>query len=136
MRIIVDTNLWISFLIGKKMATLKSLFTHPNVCVYVCEQLLYEFDDVSSRQKIRRYISENDVQDTYKLIDMYCRHVVVSKQAVSPVRDINDLFLLSFAETVSADYIVTGDKDLLTLRVHNQTGIVTYREFESIMELL
>lgn len=52
-----------------------------------------------------------------------------SKKAISPVRDKNDLYLLSFADTVSADFIITGDKDLLSLQCHNQTKILTYKEF-------
>jgi predicted nucleic acid-binding protein len=67
---------------------------------------------------------------------MYCRHIPIRKKAVSLVRDANDLFLLSFAETIPADFIITGDKDLLSLGFHRQTKIVTYREFETIIELL
>jgi len=68
-----------------------------------------------------------------ELIDAYCKHEVLRKQAVSPVRDINDLYLLSLAETVAADFIITGDKDLLSLQSHQQTGIVTYSIFISII---
>jgi predicted nucleic acid-binding protein len=41
--------------------------------------------------------------------------------------------LLSLADTVQADYIVTGDKDLLVLQVHNQTKIVTYNDFANVI---
>ena len=33
------------------------------------------------------------------------------------------------ADEIEADYIITGDKDLLILQTHNQTKIVTYNEF-------
>jgi predicted nucleic acid-binding protein len=40
-----------------------------------------------------------------------------------------ELQALSLADTIQADYILTGDKDLLTFQFHNQTKMVTYNEF-------
>lgn len=48
------------------------------------------------------------------------------------IRDAKDLYLLSLAETVHADYILTGDKDLLVLEAHLLTRILTYSEFSSL----
>ncbi|OAV63941.1 hypothetical protein Barb6XT_02992 [Bacteroidales bacterium Barb6XT] len=62
---------------------------------------------------------------------MYCIHIPIGKKAVSPVRDVKDLYLLSLADTIPADYIITGDKDLLILQVHNQTNIIKYTDFLS-----
>ena len=45
------------------------------------------------------------------------------------VRDAKDLYLLSLAETVKANYILTGDKDLLVLHKHKQTTILTLTDF-------
>lgn len=134
MKIIVDTNLWISFLIGKKLAILRSLLSHPDITVYVCDQLIEEFQDVSSREKIRIYISEQDIIDTLKVIDIYCYYIKIDKIAISPVRDKKDLFLLSLADSIPADFIITGDKDLLVLQNHNQTRIITYSNFKSILK--
>jgi len=135
MNVIVDTNLWISFLIGKKLSVLRALFTNPEIRIYVCAELLNEFADVSSRLKIRKYISDSDVRETYKLIDRYCSYVSIDKKASSSIRDEKDLYLLSLAETVPVDFILTGDKDLLSLQFHYQTKIVTYNEFTAIVGL-
>ena len=135
MKIIIDTNLWISFLIGKKLSIMRSLFTNPAIEIYVCDELLNEFSDVSSRLKIRKYITDDDVQETYRLMDMYCNYVSIGNNTISSVRDEKDLYLLSLAETIFADFILTGDKDLLSLQSHNQTKIVTYKEFTAITEI-
>lgn len=102
MKIIVDTNLWISFLIGKKLSMLKMLFTHPDLTIYVCDYLIEEFKEVSSRNKIRKYISEQDILETIKLIDLHCCHFKINKVAVSPIRDVKDLFLLSLSDSIPA----------------------------------
>lgn len=103
MRIIIDTNLWISFMLGRKIATMRTLLTHPSLEIYVCRKLLTE-NMSSSKQKSK-----------------------------SELRDKKDLYLLSLADTIKANYIVTGDKDLLVLEKHNRTKIVTITEFMKLL---
>ena len=136
MNVIIDNNLWISFVIGKKLAVMRSLFTSPEIRIYVCRELLDEFADVSSRLKLRKYITDNDLQETYKLMNQYCYFVQIHKKAISAIRDQKDLYLLSLAESVSADFILTGDKGLLSLQSHNQTRIITYKEFTQIINYI
>ena len=81
MRIIIDTNLWISFMLGRKIATMRTLLTHPSLEIYVCRELLDEFYDVSSREKIRKYIRPEDLDDTLKLIHLYGKYVVIKQKA-------------------------------------------------------
>ena len=47
------------------------------------------------------------------------------------MRDVKDLYLLSLADTIPADYIISGDKDLLVLGKHNETRILDYNSFLS-----
>jgi len=135
MKVIIDTNLWISFVIGKKLSVMRTLFTNSEIKIHVCDELLDEITDVLSRFKIRKYITDDDVQETYKLIEKYCHYASIEKKAISSVRDKKDLYLLSFAETISADFILTGDKDLLSLQSHDQTKIVAYKEFTAITKI-
>ena len=133
MTIIIDTNLWVSFLIGKRLKALEKIFSYAGLNVYVCNFLIDEIKNIAMKPKIRKYISKTDVHAVLELINTYCIHAEPGKKVISPVRDIKDLYLLSLAETVQADFIVTGDKDLLTLHSHCQTKIVTFREFETIL---
>ncbi len=48
-------------------------------------------------------------------------------------RDADDLHILGLARTGKADYLVTGDDDLLVLRRFGQCRIVTPRQFWSRM---
>ena len=113
MNVVIDTNLWISFVIGKKLSVLRILLTNPI--------------------KIRKYITDDDVRNMFELMELFCHHVPIVKKATSSVRDPKDLYLLSLADTVSADFILTGDKDLLTLQSHNKTKIITYKEYMAII---
>jgi predicted nucleic acid-binding protein len=42
----------------------------------------------------------------------------ITVEAKSDIRDPKDLYLLSMAESVPVDYIVSGDKDLTDLKEH------------------
>ena len=51
-------------------------------------------------------------------------------------RDSDDNNVLQLAESVNADYIVTGDKDLLVLNKFNNSQIVSPAQFLTIIESL
>lgn len=53
-RIIVDTNLWISFLIGKKLAGLLDFLSDEKVELVVSQELLNEVLEVASRPKLKK----------------------------------------------------------------------------------
>jgi len=132
-KIIIDTNLWISLLIGKRLSELRSLCNDTTIVVYFCTELKAEFIRIASSDKIRKYATEERIAKTLELMDSSCVEVPLTSVAVSSgLRDVDDLYLLSLSDTVQADYILTGDKDLLTLQFHNQTKIVTYNEFVAL----
>ncbi len=134
MKVILDTNLWISFLIGHQTQLLRRMLTDVRFDVYVCNRLVEEIRDVACRDKIRKYISPTDVEDLLSVIHAFCQYVQIETEASpSAIRDPKDLYLLSLAETIGADYIVSGDADLTDLGQHRQTRIVKLADFKAIM---
>jgi putative PIN family toxin of toxin-antitoxin system len=129
-KLIIDTNLWISFLIRKDYSKLNSLLLSKQIVLIFSEELLQEFLNVSQRPKLQKYFSQADISLLTKLIDTYAEFVTVTTN-VSSCRDEKDNFLLSLAIDSSANYLVTGDNDLLDLRSIEQTTILTITEFFS-----
>lgn len=129
MKVIVDANLWISFTIGKRLSVLKTLLNDKRLAIYICDELIEEYKRVVIRPKFKKYIQEKDILETLELMTAYCQYIKIRKHSVSAIRDSKDLFLLSLADTISADYIVSGDKDLLVLGKHNKTMIMDYKTF-------
>lgn len=75
-RIIVDTNLWISFLIGKKLAGLLDFLSDEKVELVVSQELLNEVLEVASRPKLKKYFSQehlNLVEDFMTQETLFCR---------------------------------------------------------------
>lgn len=56
--------------------------------------------------------------------------------SVNLSRDVKDNFLLAIAADGSADYLVTGDSDLLVLKEFGKTRIVTMEVFLETLEKL
>ncbi|TVQ02412.1 MAG: putative toxin-antitoxin system toxin component, PIN family [Balneolaceae bacterium] len=133
MRLILDTNLWISFLISSKYEKLDELLFNQKCKLIFSQELLEEFVTVAKRPKLRKYISRDELEDLLETIDEVAEFVNVTSE-ISESRDPKDNFLLSLAVDGKADYLLTGDKDLLVLKEFGNTEIKTISEFFDIID--
>jgi putative PIN family toxin of toxin-antitoxin system len=74
---------------------------------------------VIKRPKFRKFFSQADTENLIETIQEYAEFVDV-KSNVNTCRDLKDNFLLSLSKNSSADYLITGDNDLLDLKKFNQ----------------
>ena len=133
MRLILDTNLWISFLISSKYEKLDKLLFNQECKLLFSEELLGEFVSVSKRPKLRKHISKDELEDLLETIDQVAEFVNVTSDVIE-CRDPKDNFLLSLAVDGKADYLLTGDKDLLVLEKIGDTDIKTISEFLNLID--
>ena len=134
MKIILDCNIWISFLIGHQTQLVQQILTDTRFDVFVCDELMEEIHSVSSRPKIRTRIGDDELDDFFRIIYAFCRMAKIGQKAQSEIRDPKDLYLLSLAESIDADFIVSGDADLLDLKRHKQTKLLKLADFRKLME--
>ena len=127
-KVIIDTNLWVSFLISREFEKLDFLFSSGKICLLFSERLFAEFIGVASREKFRKYFSENDI-DELSIKMKNVAKMVQTKSLQTQCRDPKDNFLLELAVDGKANYLLTGDKDLLDLKTVNKTKIVKIEEF-------
>ena len=132
-KVIIDTNLWISFLLGHQVQFVRKILTDWRFEVYVCARLIEEILDVANRDKIRKHLSPADLDDMLAIIHAYCQFATIEADvALSAVRDPKDLYLLALADTIGADYIVSGDADLTDLGKYHQTRIIKLNDFKQL----
>jgi len=93
-RIIIDTNLWVSFLLTKTTPRLDKLFQRKTILLIFSQELLDEFIEVAGRPKFKKYFTSHDLEDLLFQIRMYAEFISV-KSTVDICRDPNDNFLLS-----------------------------------------
>jgi len=125
--VILDTNLWISFLISKDYSFLDNYVLKEKVKLVFSEELFSEFISIAERPKFKKYFSNSDVDKLIQTIDKYGILIKVSSE-IKLCRDIKDNFLLNLAIDSDADFLVTGDKDLLEIKNIRKTKIITIRE--------
>lgn len=110
-RIIIDTNLWISFLLSKRTIGLDKLFLQQSITLIFSQELLDEFIEVARRPKLKKYFNLSDLEELLLQINLHAEFVSVTS-SINLCRDQNDNFLLSLAIDSNANYLLTGDKDL------------------------
>jgi len=127
-RVVIDTNLWISFLITKDFTKLDEIiFSRQGILVF-SQESLDEFLEVAKRPKFRRFLSNADIEEILETIEEYADFVKVQSK-VEVCRDLKDNFLLSLSVDGNADFLLTGDKDLLDLIKFNETRILTISNY-------
>ncbi len=92
-----------------------------------------EIEIVTSRNKLKKYFPKDSVRELIDLLE-----IIAEKIAIEPThfisRDPKDNFLLDLIDYSKADYLVTGDKDLLEHNPFKTAQIVTPAAFEKILE--
>ena len=83
--------------------------------------------------KFAQCVTHNEINQLFLLIKTYCINKTILQQAVVAVRDPKDLYLLSLCETIDANYMISGDNDLLELQTHKKTRIVSPAQFKMII---
>ena len=70
----------------------------------------------------------NNINDLLRLFDKYGKLIEVNIE-ITECRDLKDNFLLSLAVESKADYLVTGDTDLLIIKEIEKIKIIKWSDF-------
>ncbi len=127
-KVILDTNLWISYLITDNYAVLDELIVSGKIRLIFSEALIEEFISVATRPKFKKFFDNTAIHDLLDIFDDYGKLIKVETE-INKCRDPKDNFLLSLAVESKADYLVTGDMDLLVLKEIGGTKILTWNDF-------
>lgn len=126
MKIIFDTNVLLSAFLHSGLAADVFDVTYLHHDIFISQWILNEFTE-KCRVKFR--ISKSD-------LNLLIEHVKDGSTIIEPDTDLPDICrdkddnnILQLATAVKADFIVTGDSDLLDLKSHKGTKIVNPRTF-------
>jgi putative PIN family toxin of toxin-antitoxin system len=127
-RIAIDTNLWVGYVLSHFKSQLRVILEDENVEIITSTELTHEIFEVLSRQKFREKISHGTISVFRELYEQS----VLSIDTVSIVhvcRDPKDDFLLALALDGALDFLLTLDDDLLVLNPYGQTQILKITEY-------
>lgn len=134
MRVIVDTNLWISCLLGHKFQKMYSSVRNGEIHLVICGQLLEEIARVFERPKFQKICKNYELRELLDFLDDEGQSFSLRNEYPSLCRDPKDDYLLELAICSSADFIVTGDKDLLELERVGRTVIISPVDFDLVLQ--
>lgn len=129
-RIVIDTNIWIGFLLTKNYSAFDKILTAPGLKLLFSAALLEEFIEVARRPKFTKYFSPSDLEELLFRMNEHGEFITVTSSTLI-CRDPKDNFLLALSKDGKASYLITGDKDLLDLKRFGRTQIITLKKFLS-----
>jgi len=134
-RLVVDANAWISSLLTLKFRIRLNVVFGLDYQLLVSEQLFRELGRAVQKPYLAKNIKQADYDSLVSLLRADAELVEVHS-VVDVCRDPKDNFLLALAKDGNADYLITGDSDLLVLKEFEKTKIVKLSDLENADILL
>ena len=129
LRVILDTNWYVSATINRNSRRiLYQLLTDDNLIILFSDEIFQEYKRVIVRDKFKKLVKPDQVARFIEIVISKLKRVEIEVN-LEGSRDPDDNYLLSLASDGDADYLVTGDLDLLVLQKTGQTEILTLSDF-------
>jgi putative PIN family toxin of toxin-antitoxin system len=118
--VVLDVNVFVSAVLSGSgpSAQLVTAMRDDRLSVVACPALVAELTGVLRRDRFRRYLSLEEVDEYSGEIEGLCRMVDDPDPVPAVLRDPDDDYLVALASESGADAIVSGDLDL-----HEATGL-------------
>ena len=133
-KVVLDPNWFISACINSRSrrTLYYKILSNDQLRVFYSSELLAEFEGVVSRKKFTKIITPAQV-GRFQALTLPLMNRVAPTAIPATSRDPDDDYLLGICKACQADFLITGDDDLLTLE---QTTIVSMGQFLQIMPLM
>jgi len=130
-RVVFDTNVLIAAFLTEGVCSKLLVRARKKECdLILSEAIMEEFE----RVLVKKFsLSRIDLSEIRILLGEATGEILHHVGTIEPIcRDADDDKILACARTANADYIVTGDQDLLVIEQYEGTSIVTPRDFEAL----
>ena len=88
-RLVVDTNVWVSYLLTRSFARLNTLLAQPQYLLLYSEAMINELMNVIERPRIRKQIALDDAAELLRTIELHAHQVRVTSR-IQLCRDPDD----------------------------------------------
>ncbi len=133
-RYVFDTNVLISALLFENSKPAQALrYALTNGEVLLSLDLLEELNEVLGLERFNRYLTTKEREDFLEALIERAVLVEITEN-VQECRDPKDDKVLELALNGEAQYIISGDRDLLVLHPFRNVSVITVDEFLKVME--
>lgn len=134
LRILLDTNVIVSAIVkGGAPRKIWLAFKEEQISLIFSISMLEEPQRVLRRPKFANIINEEELKKILLFIELFAEFTELCPKEISICRDPADNHILLTADSGRADFIVTGDKDLLVLKTFRRIPIITPRKLLKIL---
>lgn len=98
----------------------------------VSEKLIEELTNKITSRKFHKYFSISEAEKFIELLKQVSE-IINPLPSVTICRDPKDNFLLDLAKHSKADYLITGDNDLLVVQNFENTKIISLNQFLKVL---
>ncbi len=139
MRVLVDTNLFIAYLLKPRedsfISLLLEMVVAGQITLLMPEALLSEIEQTITRKpKLISVIGAERLHRFLALLQSLCEEIPLIPEPIPPItRDPKDDYLIAYAVIGQADYLVSGDKDLLDLQTAVPVTILNSEQFRQLL---
>lgn len=132
-KVVLDANVFISFLISHQppISTILNLWTRGELAVCYSPEILNELEMALKYPKIRKLVSDLESESLVNAIKTLGILVIPSNR-IEICRDKKDNKYLEVCLESGSKFLVSGDKDLLSLREFASTKIIHPHDFVNI----
>jgi len=131
LRVVIDTNVLISYLLSAPNSTSKKAVNKildGKNSLLLADKTFRELSITLLRDKFDPYVSLAKRQEFLLLIKNIAEFIVIGEK-IDECRDKKDNQFLEVAVSGNADFIITGDKDLLVLNPFRTIDILSPADF-------
>ncbi|MDZ8222664.1 putative toxin-antitoxin system toxin component, PIN family [Nostoc sp. ChiVER01] len=129
--IVIDTNVLLSAALSPDGTARKALDkVYKEFFIAQSDETYQELKTRIYKRKFDKYISDEERQDFLDVVKKYSKFIEIKSQ-VKICRDPDDNKFLELAKDSSAEFLLTGDQDLLSLNIlaEYENQIITPRDF-------
>lgn len=132
MRVILDTNVFISMALGGQVGKINDGWKAGKFTLVVSDDIVSEYLDVLRKPKL--HLSSHTVTAIVNRIYRKAKFTTPKEQVTVIESDSSDNKFLEAAIAGRVDFIVSGNKHLLDLQEFRSIPILTAREFIAMLE--
>ncbi|MBK6754350.1 MAG: putative toxin-antitoxin system toxin component, PIN family [Flavobacteriales bacterium] len=109
---------------GGELRWFREVLANDDLDLLVSSRMLEEVEGVVSRPYFRKYFPVEEAVEILAIVKRNGTLVKVKPPYDRICRDPKDDYLLALAKKGKADFLITGDEDLLVLKKHGKTRIL------------
>lgn len=132
-RVVLDTGIRVRYVIKPNFRCIDAAMADLQLVPLYSQELRNKLFEVLQRPRFVKYITPNDLEAVFTIIDDFGKMIPVTSNR-KLCRDPDDDFILNLALDSDADYIVSGDKDLLSMNLVENIPIIGIKKLKELLE--